>query len=122
MLIEDSDKYIKIKEEVRLILEKYPKVGYIGLLFISRFVLFISKEISIWFLGFLIYVGYYLFLYHFVLHEFNATVCFIFLIANFLQWEFYLKKQVVEINQDNEYFELYIKACKELKKKKNRLK
>ncbi len=34
MLIEYSDKYIKIKEEVRLILEKYSKVGYIGLLII----------------------------------------------------------------------------------------
>ena len=116
MKTQNSEEYIKIKEEVRLILEKYPIIGYLGLILISRIILFISKQFNLWFFSIIIYALFYVLIYFTTLHEFNAPICFLFLIVHFIQWEFYTKKMANEMYEDSLEFEWYIQACKEVKK------
>ena len=123
MKTQDSEEYGEMKEEIGLIVEKYPIIGYLGLILFSRIILFISKPFTLWFFTTILFLFVYVFIYLTRLHEFNASICFLFLIVNFIQWEFQLKELADEIYKDSLMFKMYIKACKELKKEKqNRLK
>ena len=94
----DSEEYGEMKEEIGLIVEKYPIIGYLGLILFSRIILFISKPFTLWFFTTILYALVYVLIYFTRLHEFNASICFLFLIVNFIQWEFQLKELADEIS------------------------
>ncbi len=123
MKTQDSEEYGEMKEDIGLIVEKYPIIGYLGLILFSRIILFYCKPFTLWFITTISYALFYVLIYFTTLHEFNASISFLFLIVHFIQWEFQLKELAYEIYEDSLMFKMYIKACKELKKEKqNRLK
>ena len=63
MKTQDSEEYGEMKEEIGLIVEKYPIIGYLGLILFSRIILFISKPFTLWFFTTILYALVYVLIY-----------------------------------------------------------
>lgn len=111
MIAEDLKKYNEIKEEVRIAMSKKSKLPILLVLIISRLILVISNELTLWLMSLFMYALFFLFGFL----EFTPLKGLIFLVVHFFQWELSLKKRSSEIVEDGREFEFYIIAYRELK-------